>query len=401
VPRIGGVLREKGRSRKPPEDLAGLFRFSSEEKSTDTILIFRRDNPASKIARTCAGVCALLAIELLTGAAGARAKQNSLRDSNTGASNFREVTDEVGRTVRIPRTVRRIVSLAPSLTETLYALGLQDLLVGDTDYCDYPPDAMKKQKVGGIVNPNMEEVAALHPDLVLVTSVNRMETVYGLEQLGIPTYATDPHTVGEIVTSSKKLADILGAPEAGAALEADLDRRLSALKERLEGVPVKRVLFVVWTAPLISVGQKTFIADALRHAGAESIVESKQDWPHVNMEEVVHLQPEYLVFAANHSQEAANDLDVLAERPGWNSLEAVKERRFAVISEAVNRPAPRIVSAIEDLARQLHPEAFRAPETNKGTQTSPTPPPAPESKPEQRGMKMARAKEEEMPACAL
>jgi len=338
---------------------------------------------------------------LLAGPVGAGSRQNSLRESGGAPGKFREVTDEVGRTVRIPQTVRRIVSLAPSLTETIYALGLQNLLVGDTDYCDYPPDAMKKHKVGGAINPNMEEVAALRPDLVLVTkSLNRLETVNALEELGIPTYATDPHTVEEIVTSSRRLADVLGAREAGAALATDLDRRLAALKERLEGVPVKRVLFVVWTAPLISVGQKTFIADALRHAGAESIVESQQDWPHVSMEEAVHLQPEYLVFAANHSQEAAKDLDVLAERPGWNSLEAVKERKLAVISDAVNRPAPRIVSAIEDLARQLHPEAFRVPEKSGGTQTSPAAAPEPNSKRERRRMKVARAKEEEMPACA-
>ena len=338
---------------------------------------------------------------LLAGPVGAGSRQNSLRESGGAPGKFREVTDEVGRTVRIPQTVRRIVSLAPSLTETIYALGLQNLLVGDTDYCDYPPDAMKKHKVGGAINPNMEEVAALRPDLVLVTkSLNRLETVNALEELGIPTYATDPHTVEEIVTSSRRLADVLGAREAGAALATDLDRRLAALKERLEGVPVKRVLFVVWTAPLISVGQKTFIADALRHAGAESIVESQQDWPHVSMEEAVHLQPEYLVFAANHSQEAAKDLDVLAERPGWNSLEAVKERKLAVISDAVNRPAPRIVSAIEDLARQLHPEAFRVPEKSGGTRTSPAAAPEPNSKRERRRMKVARAKEEEMPACA-
>jgi iron complex transport system substrate-binding protein len=337
---------------------------------------------------------------LFAGAAGAGARQNSLREGDGARSGFREVTDEVGRTVRIPQTVRRVVSLAPSLTETVYALGLQKLLVGDTDYCDYPPDAMKKHKVGGIINPNMEEVAALRPDLVLVTSVNRMETVYGLEQLGIPTYATDPHTVQEIVTSSRKLAEILGAPEAGAALETDLDRRLAALKEQLEGVAATRVLFVVWTAPLISVGQKTFIADALRHAGAESIVQSSQDWPHVNMEEIVHLQPEYLVFAANHSEEAAKDLEVLAERPGWNSLEAVKERKFAVISDAVNRTAPRIVSAIEDLARQLHPEAFRTTEKSGGTQASPAPAGEPKPKPGRRQPSMVKTSEEGTPACA-
>jgi iron complex transport system substrate-binding protein len=272
---------------------------------------------------------------------------------------FRELTDEAGRTVRVPQPVRRIVSLAPNLTETIYALGLQDRLVGDTDYCDYPPDAQKKHKVGGGINPSIEEIAALRPDLVLMTkSYNRPDTVHSLEILGIPSYATDPHTVEQILASTEKLADLLGVPEAGAALKKDLQRRLADLQRRLDSLPPKRVLFVVWTQPLMSVGKDTFLADALRHAGAASIVDSTQSWPQVNLEEVVKLQPEFLVFADSHSLSGEKELETLAELPGWRVLDAVKNHRLAVISDAVNRPAPRIVSAIEDLARQLHPEAF-------------------------------------------
>jgi iron complex transport system substrate-binding protein len=272
---------------------------------------------------------------------------------------FREVTDEAGRTVRIPQPVRRIVSLAPSLTETVYALGLQDHLVGDTDYCDYPADAQKKTKVGGGINPSLEQIAALHPDLVLVTKgFNRLETVHSLEGLGISSYATDPHTVDEIMTSSKKLSDVLGVPEAGASVAGEMQRRLSDLQQRLGTLAAKRVLFVVWTQPLISVGKDTFIADALRRAGAVSIVDSEQSWPQVSLEEVARLQPDFLVFAASHSDSASPAVEVLAALPGWSILDAVSNRRFAVISDAVNRPAPRIVTAIEDLARQLHPEAF-------------------------------------------
>lgn len=272
---------------------------------------------------------------------------------------FHEVTDEAGRTVRIPQPVRRIVSLAPSLTETVYALGLQDLLVGDTVYCDYPPDAQKKTKVGGGINPSLEEIAALHPDLVLVTKgFNRLETVHALEILGIASYATDPHTVEEIIISSKKVADILGAPRAGASFAEEMKQQLDDLQQRLGALPPKRVLFVVWTQPLISVGKNTFIADALRRAGAVSIVESEHDWPQVNLEEVARLQPEYLVFAASHSEAAPREIEELASLPGWQLLDAVTNRRYAIISDAVNRPAPRIVTAIEELARQLHPDAF-------------------------------------------
>jgi ABC-type Fe3+-hydroxamate transport system substrate-binding protein len=137
-----------------------------------------------------------------------------------------------------------------------------------------------------------------------------------------------------------------------------MQHRLSALQQRIGGLPPKRVLFVVWTQPLISVGKGTFIADALRRAGAASIVDSAQDWPQVNLEEVARLQPEFLVFADSHSEAAPRELETLATLPAWRILDAVSNRRYAVISDAVNRPAPRIVAAIEELARQLHREAF-------------------------------------------
>jgi len=269
------------------------------------------------------------------------------------------------------------VSLAPSLTETVYALGLQDHLVGDTEYCDYPPDAQKKPKVGGAINPSLEQIAALHPDIVLVTSLNRFETLQALETIGISSYATDPHNVDEIITSSKRLADVLGAPEAGTSVAEGMQRHLADLQRRIGPAPAKRVLFVVWHQPLISVGKRTFIADALRLAGAVSIVESEQDWPKVSLEEVARLQPDFLVFADSHSEATPSTVETLATLPGWSILEAVSKRRYAVISDAVNRPAPRIVAAIEELARQLHPEAFREKPENKEKTEKENPPPNP------------------------
>ena len=283
----------------------------------------------------------------------------SATHSSTEPPTFREVVDELGRTIRIPQPVQRIVSLAPSLTETIYALGLQDRLVGDTDYCDYPPDAQKKTKVGGGINPSLEVIASLRPDLVLATkSFNRLETTQSLAELGIPSYATDPHTVADILSSIKTLADVLGVPEAGASVADKMQQRLDDLQHRIGDLPPKHVLFVVWTQPLISTGQHTFLADALRHAGAVSIVNSSQDWPQVNLEEVAKLQPDFLVFAESQTGDASREVEKLATLPGWKIVHAVRDRHYAVISDAVNRPAPRIVSAIEELARQLHPEAF-------------------------------------------
>ena len=300
--------------------------------------------------------CAALAV---FSCAAAPSRAQSANHSSPEPPAFREVVDETGRTVRIPQPVRRIVSIAPSLTETIYALGLQDRLVGDTAYCDYPPDAKNKTKVGGGVNPSLEVIASLHPDLVLATkSFNRPETTHALDELGIASYATDPHTVADIMSSLRELAEILGVPDAGAPVVEEMQHRLTDLQQRIGSWPPKRVLFVVWTQPLISTGQHTFLADAIRRAGAVSIVDSSQDWPQVNLEEIAKLQPDFLVFAESHSGEASREVEKLATLPGWKILHAIRDRRYAVISDAVNRPAPRIVSAIEDLAHQLHPEAF-------------------------------------------
>ncbi len=274
--------------------------------------------------------------------------------------------------IRVPQSIHRIVSLAPNLTETIYALGLQDRLVGDTDYCDFPPEAQHKTKVGGAVNPSLEAIAALHPDLVLVTkNLNRLETVQALADLGIPSYATDPHTVDAIIASIARLADLLGAPETGATLTTDLERQLADIHERLASVPPRRVLFIVWTEPLISIGKDTFIADALRHAGAISVIDSSRDWPQVNLEEVVRLQPEFLIFVESHFGAAPHSAEALADLPGWRLLNAVRNRRYATISDAINRPAPRLVSAVEDLARQLHPEAFAEKSQNYRDEANP------------------------------
>jgi iron complex transport system substrate-binding protein len=310
----------------------------------------RRHNWGSGFARTA---LAFLSIAIMASAP-VRA-----RGQASSAPAVREVTDETGRLVRLPAQVRRIVSLAPSLTETVYALGLEDKLVGDTDYCDYPPDAAKKHKVGGAINPNMEEIAALKPDVVLVVkSLNRLETVRALEQLGIPVYSADPHTVIGVIESMKKLSEVLGAEPAGAELEKKLRDRLAAMQTKLKDSPSKRVFFVVWTEPLQSIGRKTFIADLLTYSGATSVVDSQQDWPKYSMEEAVLLQPEYLVFASSHSENVKNDVEALATKPGWSAMEAIQKRKIAVVSDAINRPGPRIVDAVEELARQIHPEVF-------------------------------------------
>jgi iron complex transport system substrate-binding protein len=273
----------------------------------------------------------------------------------------RTVTDGVGREVKIPATVSRIVTLAPNLTETIYALGLEDHLAGDTDYCDTPPAAKAKPHVGNPQNPSLEAILALHPDLVLATtSINRVETADALQRLGIAVYTSDPHTVRGMLDSIASMAVLMGAEEQGQELVTRLRQRLDALHSRLQDRPLVHVLFVVWPEPLISIGQKTFIADALRFAGAESVVLSRQNWPQLSVEEVVRLQPDYIVFTNDHGGGAAAELADLRARPAWRDLDAVERGHVIDVSEEAVRPSPGLVDMIEHLARELHPDAFSA-----------------------------------------
>ena len=270
----------------------------------------------------------------------------------------------------MPSEVNRIVTLAPNLTEIVYALGIGNKLAGDTDYCDNPPEAKSKPHVGNPQNPSIEAIVALHPDLVLAAdSINRVDTADALQRLGIAVYTAggDTQTVLHVLDSIARMAELTGAEPQGAELVAQMRRRLDALHARLEDRPLAHVLFVVWEDPLITIGQNTFIADALRWAGAESVVISKQNWPQLSIEEVVRLQPDYIVFAGSHGESAAAELADLRARPVWRDLDAVVTGHVVNLNEESIRPSPGLVDAIEQLARDVHPEVFGEKSENRNT----------------------------------
>jgi iron complex transport system substrate-binding protein len=270
------------------------------------------------------------------------------------------VTDETGRRMAIPLNVQRVVSLAPNLTETIYALGMEEKLAGDTTYCDTPPAAKGKPHIGSAQEPSLEAIVALHPDLVLATtSINRPETADALLKIGVPVYTSDPHTIAGMLGATAMIAELMGASEQGVALVAQLQKRLDALHATLQDQPMAHVLFVVWEDPLISIGQNTFIADALRWAGAESIIVANQNWPQVSMEEVVRLQPEYIVLTSDHlAAETHEHVNNLRDKPTWRELRAVELGHVVMASDEFTRPSPGLVGAIESLAHELHPEVF-------------------------------------------
>jgi iron complex transport system substrate-binding protein len=241
----------------------------------------------------------------------------------------------------------------------VYALGLQERLAGDTSYCDTPPAAKMKPHVGAPLNPSLEAIVALRPDVVLAsTSINRRETVDALARLGIAVYASNPHTVEGVLDSISRIAAAVGADAQGKELVGQLQAKLDELQKRLQDMPLVHVLFVVWEQPLITIGQNTFIADALRWAGAESIILSDQNWPQISFEEAVRLQPDYIVFTSNHTGTDPKQLVELRSRSDWSTLRAVELGQVLVLTDEIARPSAGLVDAIEQLARKLHPDAF-------------------------------------------
>jgi iron complex transport system substrate-binding protein len=271
----------------------------------------------------------------------------------------RVVTDQTGRRVNLPDHPRRLLSIAPSVTETLYELGLGGRLVGDTDYCDYPAQAKLLPHVGALLNPSLEKIVALKPDLVLGTDeANRRETADQLEHLGIPLYGVTAHTVDGAIQSLKDLGHVLDWEQPTQKLVVSLQARVAAVDRQVQGRPRPKVLFVVWYRPLITAGSQTFISNVISRAGGVSISDDlKGEWPHMGLEEVLNRAPDVILFP--RTEAFAPGLEDFQKLPGWRDLAAVKSHHLYFVSETIMRPSPRLIDSLEELARILQPEGDR------------------------------------------
>jgi iron complex transport system substrate-binding protein len=268
------------------------------------------------------------------------------------------LTDHLGRRVTLSERPQRIISLAPSLTETLYALGAGDRLVGVTSYCDYPAEALTKPKIGDMLNPNLERITAMHPDLVLITKEgNRRDTLTALEHLNIPVFAVETERLDDISRMFRDVGRAVGEAAAGMNLATALDQRVTRVQRAIAGQKVRRVLMVIWLQPMVTVGRGTFLNDLLERAGGRSIADvDSQPWPKLSVEEIVRSDPEYIVVT--RSPGFSPGRDELLKLPGWKELTAVKQDHIVSLPDTVQRPGPRIADMLEMLARAIHPEVF-------------------------------------------
>jgi len=268
----------------------------------------------------------------------------------------RTFTDELGREVKIAFPPQRIVSLAPSVTETLFALGLGDKVVGVTAYCDFPEAARTKEKIGDTLNPNPERLIALKPDLVVMTTASQLEKL--LRQMGdlnIAVYVTDPRSVGDVLASIRKLGEVTGTTTEAENIVRQMQARIAEVEIRTKAFPKPRVLYVLQTAPLITAGRNTFINHLIQLAGGDSISGNEPtDYPQLSRETALARLPEVIVAPASHGTEQVKADDL---RRDFAATPAIKTNRIVWVNpDFVDRPGPRLVDGLEQLAKGLHPE---------------------------------------------
>jgi len=272
----------------------------------------------------------------------------------------RLLTDEIGRKVKISYAPKKIISLAPNITEILFALELDEEILAVTDFCDYPNAALTKPRIGGFVNPSIEMIISLNPDLIIATrDGNRRETIQRLNDLGLPAYVINPKGFDGVMKTIQNIGELVGRRDEAIKIVTAMRTKRENILALTQSLPKPRVFFQVGEAPIITVGRETIANDLIRLAGGRSISENEAiNYPHYSIETIMFKAPEVIIIS---SMESKRDyLNAVKKWQNWKSIPAVKKNAIYVVdSNLVDRPSPRIGEGLETIVRMIHPEAMR------------------------------------------
>ena len=343
------------------------FQVSSRERSRNMKKL------SSKISIKVPFIFILIALSLVLSACApttAELEVKEVIESPTEASAVEEMvvvpiefTDSVGKQVSIDELPESIVSLAPSITESLFAIGAGDLVVARTDYCDYPEEALDLPTIGGFSSSTIsaESIIALEPDMVIGGSIYQTEMTDALATAGIDAFIFEPNSIEEIIDTLVLLGEITGNPAGAEELVASMQERISAVEDVVAAIPEDErvtVFYEVWNEPYMTTTDQTFIGELINLAGGINIFAGlEEDYPSINAEEVIERDPRVILGPSNHSDQLT--VEIIAERAGWSDLSAVvNERVYIIDGNIVSRAGPRVVDALEDIAQALYPDYF-------------------------------------------
>lgn len=279
------------------------------------------------------------------------------RKQETAAAT-QQLTDDAGRSVTLPAPVERVITLAPNLTEIVFAIGAGDRVVGNTSYCDYPPEAKNVAKVGDTLHPSLERIIALRPQVVLISTASQLEVfTQQLQSQNIAVFVTDPHDLEGVFRSVEQIGRMLGQEEQAQALVRKLRDRTETVEKAVRREQPVRVFYQVSGEPLYTAGHEAFVTDLMRRAGAISVTADVPGaWPRYSNESALAARPDAIILPTGGSMGAANSSVAEALR---NSPAVRAGRVYEINDDHLARPGPRAVVGLEEMARALHPEAFK------------------------------------------
>jgi iron complex transport system substrate-binding protein len=310
-------------------------------------------------------VCSLILATLLATLAGCGATPTPTAVPAKPAAAFPlTLTDAAGRVVTVKALPQRIVSLSPSVTEDLFAVGAGEQVVGVTTYCNYPEEAAKREKIGGYSAKtiSIEKVVALKPDLIIAEASTHADVIAALEPLGLTVVALKATTFDQVYATLDTLGKLTGHSDTSAQVVADMKAKIKSITDKTSALPQDKrvvVFWEIWDEPLMTAGPGTFPGQILEMAGGINIfADVTKDWPQVSAEEIVKRSPAAIMGPDTHGDKLT--VDQIAKRPGWERLPAVTAKRIYLINgDTSSRPSPRLALALEETARALHPDLFK------------------------------------------
>lgn len=266
------------------------------------------------------------------------------------------ITDSLRREVILEKAPRKLISLAPAITEILFAIGADEQLVGVTEYCDYPAEAQKLPQVGDFANPNFEVIVDSEPEVIFVAAGIQEDLIERFTQLGIKVIALDAENVEQVLENILSAGEITNHSQEAEELVANLEQRIKTVKEKVAASSnTPTVFFEVWDDPLMTAGPGSFIHDLIQLAGGENIAGDVADrFVEFSQEVLLERNPE--IYLLNNHAHQPEDIKT---RPGYGGLQAVQNNQvYTVEDDLVTLPGPRIVDGLEQMAKIIHPEVF-------------------------------------------
>lgn len=267
------------------------------------------------------------------------------------------IIDSIGREVVIEKEPEKIISIAPAITEILFALGLEQQIIGVSDYCDYPEAAQAKEKIGGFKDPNVEVILSKEPDMVFASAGVQEELITKMEELNITVVVLESANIQQVLDNIQLAGQITGREAKAQEIVSDMKEKMDDIIKKVQEQPKTTVFFEVWDDPLMSAGSSSFIHNIIETAGCINVAgDNTEEFYTYSMEKLLEIDPDVYIIN-DHSHTPAD----VTTRNGYDALSAVKNNQvYSIQDDLISRAGPRVIRGLEEMAKITHPEVFKA-----------------------------------------